>query len=111
MVGSLFCLLSVEVVAASEVTPWPAMSAIAMAAISNAFTAVFSDVEGSGIDDDSPATEIVFMLAFVSAFIPPSPDGGDSSDPKDGIEPTSPLSVDCVLRGFSATGDACFKNA
>ena len=98
-------------------TSGPDISVIAMAAISSAFTAVFSDdanwlmaarsaVVGGGILA-TPSPPLHCMC------LPPLLLLGDSSDDdvNDGTDPDSDLSPDNVRLGFSAAGDPCFKKA
>jgi hypothetical protein len=82
---------------------WDPISVIAMAAINSALTAVFSDDVGSGILD-APLADIALES---STFLSP----GDVSDESEGMDATVLASADMTRRGFSAAGEACFKNA
>jgi hypothetical protein len=86
---------------------------MAIAAISRALTAVFSDdckaltaarsaVLGTGI-----LLAPLIVSAFVRILLPPTPGDSSEDDSRDGIDPASDGALEIILFGFSA--DPCFK--
>ena len=107
MAVPISCILGgVDVVAGggAGAAVWDPISVIAMAAINNALTAVFSDDVGT-IILDAPVADIALKS---STFLSP---GDVSSDESEGMDATILTSDDMFRRGFSVAGEACFKNA
>lgn len=95
----------------------PDISVIAIAAMSSAFTAVFSD-DANWL---MTALSAVVGVGIVVRLVPPSNCTGlpplllfgDSSDEdvNNGNDPDSDLSPEKVRLGFSTAGEPCFKKA
>mmetsp|Transcript_10156 Transcript_10156/g.21197 ORF Transcript_10156/g.21197 Transcript_10156/m.21197 type:complete len:235 (+) Transcript_10156:452-1156(+) len=101
------CLFSVFVLPTS-----PAISVMAIAAISSALTAVFSDDCSALTAARSAVLGAATLFApltgneFVRALLPPFGESSDD-DARDGMDPVSDGTLDIILFGFSA--DPCFK--